>query len=296
MFKKAKWSLISLLISAQTISIPTWSHNINWQLSKEMVNNSLHYDTFIKWLDDIPLYLPEANERGLIKVPVTGLTRIQVLDHSSSQSIVSVTKQAIHEFSLAGFKPMFQCRHSDCDQANEWNKDVQDYLYDMTDRQAYLVGYRDPGLGAMHSETGRNRGEYIHIYLNEIGCCVRSIWRYTDLNQNEDSNDQSVVLFNTDSKLLSDSARLILDSIIEDILSNEHRYQVVGHTDSIGTESYNANLAEKRAEAVIQFMVSKGVAVDRLIQVSMGASQPVVNNDSLLNRRLNRRVEVISDP
>lgn len=67
---------------------------------------------------------------------------------------------------------------------------------------------------------------------------------------------------------------------------------VEGHTDSIGTEAYNQQLSQRRADAVRQVMVDQyGVAADRISSVGEGESRPIADNDTAEGRALNRRVE-----
>jgi len=69
--------------------------------------------------------------------------------------------------------------------------------------------------------------------------------------------------------------------------------EVAGHTDSRGTDAYNMKLSQERAEAVRNYLISKGVAGDRLSAKGYGESQPVASNDTDEGRFENRRVELI---
>lgn len=69
--------------------------------------------------------------------------------------------------------------------------------------------------------------------------------------------------------------------------------EVAGHTDSRGSDAYNMKLSQRRAEAVRSYLVSKGIASDRLSAKGYGESQPIADNATDEGRFQNRRVELI---
>lgn len=69
------------------------------------------------------------------------------------------------------------------------------------------------------------------------------------------------------------------------------RVRVEGHTDNKGSAAYNEKLSQQRADSVIKWLSSHGIAPERLVAKGMGMSTPLVPNDSDANRALNRRVE-----
>lgn len=70
--------------------------------------------------------------------------------------------------------------------------------------------------------------------------------------------------------------------------------EVAGHTDSKGSDKYNQKLSRQRADAVRNFLISKGVSADRLTAKGYGESQPVADNTTEEGRFKNRRVELIN--
>lgn len=68
--------------------------------------------------------------------------------------------------------------------------------------------------------------------------------------------------------------------------------RVEGHTDSTGTEAYNLDLSQRRARAVENLFVQRGVANSRLVSVGYGESLPVTTNATESGRQRNRRVEI----
>jgi peptidoglycan-associated lipoprotein len=101
------------------------------------------------------------------------------------------------------------------------------------------------------------------------------------------------VHFEFDQDRIQPEARPVLDEAYG-ILRDEPEIHVraEGHTDAIGTEEYNLRLGERRARAVRQYLVSKGIAPERIQTVSFGESRPVATNDTPEGRAQNRRVEL----
>jgi len=69
--------------------------------------------------------------------------------------------------------------------------------------------------------------------------------------------------------------------------------EVAGHTCSIGTEDYNMGLSRRRAEAVRNYLIGKGLNADRLTAKGYGESRPVASNATFEGRAQNRRVELV---
>ena len=77
---------------------------------------------------------------------------------------------------------------------------------------------------------------------------------------------------------------------------NQTTVQVVGHADSVGSDQYNQQLSERRARAVADALVQRGVSPQRIYVVGRGESQPIASNDTEEGRARNRRVEVVLTP
>jgi outer membrane protein OmpA-like peptidoglycan-associated protein len=71
---------------------------------------------------------------------------------------------------------------------------------------------------------------------------------------------------------------------------------VVGHTDSVGSESYNMTLSQQRADSVLGYFASQGVDRNRLVAAGRGESKPRASNENEAGRQLNRRVEIYVKP
>lgn len=101
------------------------------------------------------------------------------------------------------------------------------------------------------------------------------------------------VNFEFDSATLTMGAEQILDGVAEKLRANENvRVRIEGHTDSVGSEAYNLDLSQRRADAVADYLASQGVDRDRMQTTGFGESQPVATNDTDAGRAENRRVEL----
>ena len=95
----------------------------------------------------------------------------------------------------------------------------------------------------------------------------------------------------------SASLRTQSQQTLRDLASNFRSYPdeqvtVEGHTDSVGTPSYNQTLSEQRASSVSNYLVSEGVPSSRITSIGYGETRPKASNDTPEGRQLNRRVEI----
>ena len=100
------------------------------------------------------------------------------------------------------------------------------------------------------------------------------------------------VFFNTGKFDIQVESHVELDrlvAILEDIPSL--KIEISGHTDNIGEESYNLLLSQRRADAVVRYLVDAGISSERLSAKGYGESKPVDSNNSLEGRANNRRTE-----
>lgn len=104
--------------------------------------------------------------------------------------------------------------------------------------------------------------------------------------------------FAFDSAVPLPQSERILDTIAENMKHDvpDAAMTVMGHTDAIGTDEYNVDLSRRRAQAVIQALVARGVSPAQLTEVAIGKRQPIAPNDQADGRALNRRVEFLISP
>jgi outer membrane protein OmpA-like peptidoglycan-associated protein len=102
------------------------------------------------------------------------------------------------------------------------------------------------------------------------------------------------VLFSFGKADLSAGAVRNLDKLTGFLEKHPDRSVLIeGHTDSIGSDEFNLALSQKRADAVKEAMVGKGIRPDRVLTKGYGKQFPVAGNDTESGRQLNRRVEVV---
>lgn len=102
------------------------------------------------------------------------------------------------------------------------------------------------------------------------------------------------VNFDHDKATLREDSYPILDQAAASLKEwGDVKVEVAGHTDSKGKDKYNLKLSQRRAEAVRSYLISKGIAADRLTAKGYGESKPVADNKTEAGRYKNRRVELV---
>lgn len=100
--------------------------------------------------------------------------------------------------------------------------------------------------------------------------------------------------FAWDQAKLEDASLPVLDEVVLALKDNPgFRVQVEGHTDSSGADDHNQALSERRAAAVLDYLVSHGIATDRLVSKGFSSSMPIDTNLTVAGRENNRRVEFV---
>jgi OOP family OmpA-OmpF porin len=113
--------------------------------------------------------------------------------------------------------------------------------------------------------------------VNEVGC-----WSL-----------KATMLFNTNSSYMKSEAHPLLDEVATILEKNPQiKVEIQGYADNTGTAEYNQWLSERRAKRVMDYLVSKGIARDRLQAKGFGSTRPVASNATEEGRAQNRRVEL----
>jgi outer membrane protein OmpA-like peptidoglycan-associated protein len=106
----------------------------------------------------------------------------------------------------------------------------------------------------------------------------------------------SEVLFKTDKFDLKPAALARLDQIATALKGKDAPIVVYGYTDNTGTREHNLDLSEQRADAVRDYLISKGLPKDTVTAEGKGPDDPVADNGSIEGRAQNRRVEIVVKP
>ena len=100
------------------------------------------------------------------------------------------------------------------------------------------------------------------------------------------------IFFNTGKATLKSASFLELDRTTEFLNNNpDMEIEIGGHTDDVGSETYNQKLSQARAQSVADYLIGKGIATARLKVVGYGELQPISFNNDEEGRQTNRRVE-----
>jgi outer membrane protein OmpA-like peptidoglycan-associated protein len=101
------------------------------------------------------------------------------------------------------------------------------------------------------------------------------------------------IFFDFDKSILKEESFPELNRLVNFLNENIFlKIEIAGHTDNQGNDSYNLKLSKDRANAVLEYLISKGISRNRITSVGYGETKPISTNDNEEGRQLNRRVEV----
>ena len=104
---------------------------------------------------------------------------------------------------------------------------------------------------------------------------------------------QADALFDFDKSVLRPDGRKSIDDAMAKLSGVDLEIVIAtGHTDSVGTDAYNQGLSERRAAAVKEYLVSKGIPSAKVTTIGKGETQPVATNKTSEGRQKNRRVDI----
>lgn len=155
---------------------------------------------------------------------------------------------------------------------------------------------------AIGAGAGALSGAAVGAYMDAQEAKLRERLRESGVSVTRDGeniilNMPGNITFDTDSSRLKaqftdtlDSVALVLDEFPKTMID------IVGHTDSTGSEAYNLRLSEDRAAAVRNYLLAKDINPERMLARGLGESMPIASNDTAEGRAQNRRVELAIVP
>lgn len=166
-----------------------------------------------------------------------------------------------------------------------------------------LTGGNDKFEAAMiGAAAGALAGGAVGYYMDKQEAKLREQMAGTgvDVVRNGDNITLDVpggVTFAFDSSELNSQFHPVLDKVAATLTEYDKTIiEVAGHTDSVGSDAYNQQLSERRANSVAAYLGSHGVDRGRMVTIGAGEAHPVASNDNEEGRAQNRRVEITIVP
>ena len=145
------------------------------------------------------------------------------------------------------------------------------------------------------AQSADRKADGVNEAVQRVGNRVNTLeTRIASINDNYAVSETQTVTFALNSSTLSEQAKSTLDSIASSASGAGTGYMIElqGFTDSTGSEQYNINLSQRRAQSVERYLVTKNVPLFRISIVGLGEERPAADNKTQAGRDQNRRVEV----
>jgi outer membrane protein OmpA-like peptidoglycan-associated protein len=159
-------------------------------------------------------------------------------------------------------------------------------------------GRRDRTERILGAGIGGIAGAAIGSYMDQQERELRQRTAGTDIQVTRQGDDlilniPSGINFAYNSATIEPQFRTTLDQVAGTLAQYNQTYiDVYGHTDSTGSDAYNQQLSERRAQSVADYLATRGVQPARVATRGFGETQPVQPNDSPAGQAANRRVEI----
>ena len=268
-------------------------------------------------LTSIPKYQEEETDeltRGYSlesSMLLTGKVDREIYDYSANQSAINVYTQIRKSVKANGYSEIFTCQNESCGDVSAWQLYLTPLIGEHSDNQFYLAAQKksiDP-----NKLNRPSNNEYVAFYIAEIDGQVRTQvdmvssptnHRFDVVIKTQDQlrtieKDGRVAIegiyFDTGSYKLNSTSQEALISLSRLVNSNkDKRFAIVGHTDSVGSVSFNLLLSNRRARAVKDILVSKySVRASQVVAQGIGELSPVTSNTDDSGKSLNGRVELV---
>lgn len=130
--------------------------------------------------------------------------------------------------------------------------------------------------------------------MNGLPFVANSFSITTQSEKIEQIGDKSIVYFNynSDQRIKDQEIETYLSNLAANNKNNRSSFVITGHTDNTGDPRENMKLGLKRAETIKSYLMSKGIAAERIITKSLGDTVPLADNNTPEGRKKNRRTEI----
>ena len=150
---------------------------------------------------------------------------------------------------------------------------------------------------------GAAAGGYVGYKMDQQIKELKEATSGTGVDVNETPNGDGILLNLPDVTFAVNSTNITptMQTVLNDVAASMIKYpnslvDVMGHTDSTGSDAYNLDLSKRRAEAVANYLVLQGVSRARIETIGYGEQYPVADNSTAAGRAQNRRVEIRITP
>lgn len=148
----------------------------------------------------------------------------------------------------------------------------------------------------MHTTLKRAKGtkEIAYYYVDMVSVTPLEAVQLFDNLELDKVYTLKDVKFDTDSYMLTDKSKAILDRLYNELKKRKHTYLAINaHTDDVGTNEYNISLSENRAQSISNYLVHKGFPRNHIYWKGYGENQPKATNTTERGRQMNRRAEFV---
>ncbi|MFA5620498.1 MAG: OmpA family protein [Weeksellaceae bacterium] len=191
------------------------------------------------------------------------------------------------------------------------NKGSQNYNLPLSERRAtsvmnYLISKGVPasslkavGFGLAlpittnDTEAGRARNRRVELKFADANFQPAALEVADDCADIQIADFARNIYFQTAKAELVEASKQSLDVIAQYLNATTGNYEIQGHTDDVGNDANNLALSQRRAQTVLDYLVSKGVSGSRLKAVGYGESAPKYDNKTADGRAQNRRIEIV---
>ncbi len=137
-----------------------------------------------------------------------------------------------------------------------------------------------------------NKAENFNGFMDDDGCPDES--KESEALRRGEALVLPDITFESGKAVLSLNAKKVLERVYESLKSNPAiEVEIRGYTDSVGSAGNNLRLSQRRAEAVKDYLVDKGIAFGRLRAIGYGEANPIASNNTAEGRAKNRRIEFV---